>query len=182
MSEPLPDQRKVLQAARTGDLAAFETILSHYEKTIFNYLLRLVRSEADAADLAQETFIKFYKNLSRLDPDRSIKSWLFAIATNTARDWFRKRVKRPELFIIDDPEHPFETIAQEPSYYKIEATEDLKRALTRLKPVYQSVLLLAYKEELSYEEIAAALNIPLNTVKTHLYRAKLALRKTLEHL
>jgi len=175
------DQEKnLIQAAKEGSISAFERLLAFYEKKIFSYIYGFIRQKQDAEDLTQETFIKAYKNLSALEPEKGIRAWLYAVATNTTYDWLRRRSSHPELFIIDDPENPFETIDEAIPYIPIERATDLKSALTKLKPVYRTVLLLYYKEDLSYQEIASVLSVPLNTVKTHLSRAKQALKKELE--
>ena len=116
------------------------------------------------------------------DPDKGIRSWLYKIATNTVYDWLRKIRKDRDLFIIDDPNNPFETIDEKTSYtYQGKAAmKDLQDALEEIKPIYKSVLLLFYEEGLGYEEIAKALSLPPNTVKTYMRRAKLALYKEFE--
>lgn len=174
------NERELIALARQGDLSAFEQLLFLYERAVFNYLLRLVNHWQDAQDITQETFIKVYKSLAALDPDKSPKAWIFTIATHTAYDWLRKKQKSREFF-VDDPE-TLETIQPDLSYEKVERSEEskqLKEALLRLKPLYRAVLLLYYQQELRYGEIAQALSLPLNTVKTYLRRAKQALKQEL---
>lgn len=171
--------KKILIAAKRKNFKAFEAILSHYEKVIFNYIFRLVNHRQDAEDLTQETFIKVYTHLSSIDPEKSFRAWLYKIATNVTYDWFRKKGAHPELFIIDDPLAGFETIDEESTYLKIEKAQDLLKALAGIKPIYRTVLDLFYHQGLSYEEVAQSLAIPLNTVKTHLFRAKRALKQAL---
>ncbi len=172
--------KKILIAAKNKNFKAFEAILSHYEKAIFNYIFRLVNHRQDAEDLAQETFIKVYTHLSSIDPEKNFRAWLYKIATNVTYDWFRKKGARPELFIVDDPLASFETIDEESPYLKIERARDLLKALGEIKPIYRTILDLFYHQGFGYEEIAQSLAIPLNTVKTHLFRAKRALKQALE--
>ena len=172
---------QTIVAAQRGDLNAFEKIMSAFERPIFGYLLRLTGRREVAEDLTQDTFLKCYEHRRELDPEKNLKAWLFTIATNTAYDWFRRHQRRPELFIIDDPDNPFETIDPANAYYLIDQEQDVARALEQLNPVHQSVLLLFYYHDLSYEEIAHTLRIPLNTAKTHLSRAKQALKKILDN-
>ncbi len=173
-----------IRRLKKGDLRIFEKILFLYEKEIFRYIRRFAMRQEDAEDLTQETFIKVYKHIGSLDPDKGVRSWLYRIATNTVYDWFRKARKNQELFIVDDTDSPFETIDEETSYtYQARATiKDLQDALERIRPVYKSVLLLFYEEGLRYEEIAEALFLPLNTVKTYMRRAKVALYKEFEEI
>lgn len=172
-------EKEVFNKAKSGDLESFEKILFAYEKRIFNHVFALVRHRQDAEDLTQETFIKAYKNLRSLNPDLNFRAWLYTIATNTVRDWFRKKGNKTELFIINDPESNFETIDEDSSYNKIESAKDLENALNSLRPSYRTVLLLFYWQGFSYDEIASILSVPLNTVKTHLARAKSSLKSVL---
>ena len=104
---------------------------------------------------------------------------MFTVATNTVYDWLRKAKKNKEMFIVDDPDINFETIDDRFSYKLIEDKELIDNALKNIKPVYQSAIVLFYRDELTYDEISEVLNVPINTVKTYIYRAKKALS---EHL
>jgi RNA polymerase sigma-70 factor, ECF subfamily len=178
-TDNLSKEKGLLILAKNGDLAAFEKILSQYEKAIFNHLYRLVGRREDAEDLTQKTFIKLYRSIKTIDLEKNFKAWLYKIATNTAYDWLRIK-KREATFLSDDIENCAETIDAEDTYYSIERLEDLERALNKIKPAYKSILLLCYKDCLAYQEIAEVLNIPINTVKTHIYRAKQALKNELK--
>ena len=165
---------------RRGSMAAYETVLSLYERDIFNFVYRLSGNAMDAQDLTQEVFIKVYKYHRRVDPSKKLKAWIYKIATNTTYDFLRKkRNLNRELFILNDDE-PFETIDEKDTYKQVEAKHDLDQAFSGLKPAYRTILDLAFYQELSYEEIADILALPLNTVKTHVRRAKEALRSHLE--
>jgi len=175
------DKTTILQA-KNGNLAAFENIVYRFEKPLYSYLYRLCGHGQTAEDLTQETFLKIYKNLKKIDPDGNFSSYIFTIATHVAYDFFRKKKHVQELFILDDPESDIETITEEHAYTiveKIENSEFIEKALSQLKTEYKTVLLLFYKEDFSYETIAKTLHIPLNTVKTYLHRAKRALKEVL---
>jgi len=158
---------------------SFETLLLAYERPIFGYAYRMLGGREDAEDITQETFLKLYRHRRRLDPQKNIKAFIYAIATNLIYDLFRRRRLRPELFILDHPETPFETIDPQTPYSSIEAAVDIAPALAKIPLMYRSILLLFYKEDFSYEQIAMLLSLPLNTVKTRIRRAKSALRKHL---
>jgi RNA polymerase sigma-70 factor (ECF subfamily) len=172
--------KNLLNSAKKGDIDAFEKILLLYEKAIFNHIYRIVSNKKDAEDLTQETFIRLYEKRSLINPDKNFKSWLYKIATNIALDFLRKKTRQKELFLIDSDQEPFETIDEEDSYYRIERTYDLERALSKLKLIHKTVLLLFYRDDFDYEAIAKTLDVPINTVKTHLYRAKKELKEILE--
>lgn len=155
---------------------SFETLLATWERPIFNYAYRLLGRREDAEDIVQETFLRLWRHRRRLDPDRNIKAFIYKIATNAAYDMLRARKRGAELFIIDDPDTPFETIDPADAYSSLGAAGDTAVALDKIPAIYRSVLLLFYKEDLTYEEIAAVLALPINTVKTRIRRAKEALR------
>lgn len=162
---------------KSENMKFFEKMVFQYEKAIFSHILSLVRQKETAEDLTQEVFIKFYKNLAKIDPDKSFKSWLYRVATNTVYDYWRRRRHKSEFLIIDDQDNVFETIDQEDAYLLIADKNDLERALEKIKPIHKTALLMRYYQEFGYEEIAAILDIPLNTVKTHLFRAKKELKE-----
>lgn len=179
MSQDLNNEKKLLIEAKGGSIEAFEKILFFYEKPIYNYIYRLVKQKQDAEDLTQATFIKLYKSLKSINLDKNFKSWLYKIATNTTYDWFRKKKREAEM-LVTEPDEYFETLEPDEAYYSTEDIQALDNALDKLKPIHKSVLLLFYKESLQYQEIAEALNLPINTVKTHIYRAKESLRHNLK--
>lgn len=175
------EERQLILSLKEGNLGAFEKTLLLYEKQIFNHIYRLVGQLQDAQDLLQETFIKLYKNRSRIDTNKSFKAWLYKIATNTTYDWFRKKSHyRGQISLDEIDEEKFETIDTQSPYYRIEASNDVAGALEGIKAAYRNILLLYYRDGFSYEEIADILGIPLNTVKTHLSRAKKQLKEKLE--
>ncbi len=180
--EEVREEKELFKSARRGSISAFEAILSRYERRIFNYIYHMVRERQNAEDLTQETFIKVYRHLHRFDADKSPSALIFKIATNTVYDFLRKQRRRQEVFIIDDPESGFETIDPDDPYLtigRIESAKILGSALEAIKPMYRSVLTLCYQEDLGYQEIADTLALPLNTVKTYIYRAKKELKKIL---
>ena len=178
--EQLQIDEQTLTLVKQGDLKAFNKMMGIYQKAIFNHLYRLTGSKDDAADLAQDTFFKVYKKHQTIDPAQNFKAWLYKIATHTAYDWFAKKKRQNEMFLPDENE--LETIDQNLPYYRIEEANrlDLEAALNKLKPSYQTAIILYYREGFGYEEIAAIMRIPLGTVKTLLYRAKKALADELK--
>jgi RNA polymerase sigma-70 factor (ECF subfamily) len=170
----------ILERAKKEDLKAFETIFSDYEKAIYYYILGFVGHKEAAEDITQEVFIKVYKNLATIDLEKNFKSWLYKIATNTVYDWLRKKQRHPEAFIVDDEESGFETIDEHSTYMQLEDNHDLEAALHNIPPAHRNILLLYYYEGLKYEEISETLALPINTVKTNIRRAKLALEQELK--
>ena len=176
--------KSILFEARQGNLAAFEQIVLAFERPLYSYIYRLCGHRQTAEDLTQETFIKLFKNLKKIDPTGNLNSWMYTIATHTVYDFLRKKKHVQELFVIDDPESDFETIAPEQTYTiveRLQSSEEIDEALSHLKPEYKAVLLLFYRLDLPYDAIAKMMHIPIGTVKTYLHRAKISLKKYLLH-
>jgi len=173
---------EILRAAQKGELKAFDAIVSSYQTAIYNHLYRLTHDKDDAADLAQETFLKLYKTRERIRAEENFRSYLYKIATNTAYDWLKKKKRQPEDLIIDAEDGNFETIEAQQSYYKVERLElvGLEMAMVKIKPAYQNLLILYYQQGFTYDEISDITGQPLNTVKVGLYRAKKELLKNIE--
>ena len=177
--------QEIVRGVQGGTLSAFEEVLEVYEKPLFAHILRLVHTRDDAADVLQETFIKLYRYRSTIDEEKNFSAWLYTIASRTAYDWLKKAHHKNELLLLDDDEARIAIETNEPaaSYNSIEAVVtayDLEKALTGLKETERLVLTLYYRDGFSYLEIADILLLPLNTVKTHLSRAKQHLHTALQ--
>ncbi len=178
----MPEMEKIdediLIRAQAGDLDAFEYILSFYEKAIYNYCLRILKNPQNAKDVAQETFIKVYIHRKTIDPKKNIKTWIFTIATNTALDFLRSKKRKSEVSLDEENE----TISGWEAYYPQEGLEsDVDKALEQINPEYKKALLLFYQQGFEYQEIADILEMPINTVKTHISRGKEQLRDKLKN-
>ncbi len=181
---PLDDQALVRQCLR-GDVSAFAELVTRYTAPIYNLAYRLTNDRAEAENITQETFLRAYAALPRSRTDLAFKPWLFQIAVNLCRDLARK--KRPAAFskLATEAEPAPEEAIEDESPLPLDQVEErelrqaLARAVADLPEIYRAVVTLRYTEELSYEDIAAALQLPVNTVRTHLFRAKVMLRKSL---
>jgi len=176
------EEEKILLSLKNGNLAAFEKILLLYEDRIFNYIYHLVGQKQDAEDLTQETFIKLYTHIKTIDINKNFLVWLYKIATNTVYDFWRRKKNKKEI-LLDELQN-LETIETETTYLNIEKQEvvrDVQNALAKIKPIYRTVLLLFYKNNFTYKEIAETLNLPLNTVKIYIHRAKKELKEKLKN-
>ncbi|MDE2399670.1 MAG: RNA polymerase sigma factor [Patescibacteria group bacterium] len=172
--------KNILIRAKTGDLEAFEYILSFYEKAIYNYCLRMIKNSQNAKDITQETFIKVYTHRKEIDPEKNIKTWIFTIATNTTYDFIRSKKRKRETS-LDEKTERNETIPNLEAYYPREGlVSDVERALEQINPKYGEALILFYQQGFEYKEIAEILNIPINTIKTHISRGKDQLKDILK--
>jgi RNA polymerase sigma-70 factor (ECF subfamily) len=182
------DEPALIQAARKGDLDAFNTLVLAYQHQVYNLAYRIMSEEAAAADATQEAFISAYKHLKSFRGG-SFKSWLLRIVTNACYDDLRRRKRRPatsldELADGEDGEAEFdvpapddgpETIAQ-----RHELTELIQLGITTLPDDQRIVLVLSDIQGMSYEEIATTTNSNLGTVKSRLSRARAKLRDYLQ--
>jgi RNA polymerase sigma-70 factor (ECF subfamily) len=182
VTEPLADDRSLVRRCLAGEDAACELLLDLYRDRVFSLLCRLTQNPADAEDLAQETFLKAFRNLAQYDLSRPLLSWLFAIAHNTAMDFHRAR--NPALVSLDAEEAPLELPERTPRLeLAVEASlrsRDIELVLSGLPPLYREILVLRHQEELDYAEIGRILELPSGTVKNRLFRAREKLRAGLE--
>ncbi|MBR7073730.1 MAG: sigma-70 family RNA polymerase sigma factor [Oscillospiraceae bacterium] len=168
--------RKVLQ----GDVNAFEKLVTEYEKAVYAIAQRMTGNPEDAADMTQETFIKAYNSLSSFRGDSKFSVWLYRIANNVCLDFLRSKNRRPTVSLStedDDGEETQLDIADESQSPELllesSLTRDaVRRGLDSLPPDYKQILLLREIQGLSYEEIAAALDIESGTVKSRIFRAR----------
>lgn len=181
------DDGAVVAAALKGRPEACEEIVRRYERPIYGLIARMVRDEAQAEDLTQDTFLKMFRALARYDPALRFSSWLFRIAHNTAIDYLRQR-RLPIAAAIEDPDDDSDrlqllpdlsAVSPERSAERAELTVAVDRALDRVRPDYRAVLVLRYQEGLEYQDIAEVLSLPLGTVKTFLHRARRDLAREL---
>jgi len=176
---------------RLGVESAYEILIARFEQPVFNIVSRLMDDPCDAADVVQEVFLKVFRNIGSFRQDASLKTWIYRIAVNEARNhrrWFSRHRRREiglesdsrdsrgravEDVIPDPGRSPFEAVADHETQAMIEA------ALAEVNPKFRAALILREMEGLSYEEIGEVLEISLGTVKSRILRGREALRKNL---
>lgn len=175
---------ELIEEYHAGDEAAFAELVDRHLQSVYTFTYRLVGKKEEAEDIAQETFVKAWKNLKRFKKGMKIKTWLFAIARNTSIDHLRKH--RNVLFSelsrdeeSDDFEHGIRDVAPnaEALFDQKESEAKVEAALQKIPPIYREIILLHYREGLTLDEAAQTLDIPLNTAKSRDRRALGALRK-----
>jgi RNA polymerase sigma-70 factor (ECF subfamily) len=158
---------------RTGDVEAFNLLISRWEKRVYNYLLRLTARQEDALDLCQEVFLKAYQNIRKLDDATRFGPWLYRIAHNEAYSLFRK--KKPE-FVPDDASYADMQAAPDPG---LDLTLAVTTALDRLSADQREAVILKIYQGFKFEEMAEILECPVSTVKSRVYTALDLLKKHL---
>jgi RNA polymerase sigma factor (sigma-70 family) len=172
---------ELVAKAKEGDQNAFSKLMARYRDSIFFMVLKMVHNRDDAEDLTIEAFGKAFNSINNYSADYAFSTWLFKIATNNSIDFIRKKrlqtTSLDQTSTTDDGEttpiavrdhapDPEETVIKEQRAAKI------REAIEQLSPKYRSLIELRYLDELSYEEIAEKLDLPLGTVKAQLFRAK----------
>lgn len=170
-----------------GNDAAFEILQKKYKSKIAALIRRMVKDADDIEDLVQEAFIKAYRALPNFQFGYTFSAWLYRIASNNTIDFLRK--KRFQMISIDKPmgeddEYYIEIKDEDPlpdiELISEERKKILNDAINNLPDNYKEIINLRHKEELDYKEIADKLNIPLGTVKAHLFRARKTLYEALK--
>ena len=175
----------LLRRCLAGDERAYRELVERYRRQVFSLARRMTGSVEDAEDLTQETFVRMFKALDRYDPTRPFAAWLMSIATRLSIDHLRRRKVRP-ISVTQreagsrDEEYTIEIVdsAPRPDERTAHAEEEVRvqRLIDSLPPHYRAVVLLRHQHDLSYEEIAEALHLPLGTVKARIHRARALLK------
>jgi RNA polymerase sigma factor (sigma-70 family) len=176
----LPPDTQLLESAllvvrwQRGDREAFAELVKLWERSLFYYLRRLTNTEADAWELLQETWLKTLKSLHTLRDPRALPAFLYTIARNAALSRLRSRDFESDAFPENIPDHRHDDVGVE-----LENAEQVHHALAQLPLPQREALTLYFLQDLSLEEMAAVLAVPLGTVKSRIHYAKLALRNIL---
>ncbi len=168
-----PSSVETLSAAQTW---VFDRIYEEFKVPIHNHIFRQVGNREQAAELTQDTFLKAYKALPRMDANLKMSAWLYRIATNTARDALRRR-KVIGFLRLDDLDHEPADVESADPQETVGTTELVRAALERMPRQYRAALLLYTQDGFSYAEIAAVLKIAESGVKMYLSRARASFRE-----
>jgi len=185
----VPDAESLLvEAARGGDIAAFEALVRRYDRNVFRIAQHITQNREDAEDVVQDAFLKAYQNLGQFQGQSKFYTWLVRIAVNEAL--MRLRRRRPERMVSIDEDLKTEEDSMpreiadwspnpEQQYTQAELKEILGKTIQGLPPSFRTVFVLRDVEGLSTEETAAALELSVPAVKSRLLRARLQLRERL---
>ena len=177
-------EQSLIQRAQKGDPEAFATLVDEHQRYVYNLALRVVRDENEALDLTQETFVRAWTALPNFRGQSQFRTWLYRITTNLCYN--RLPGLRRSLNDLGDDVLPDVVESEDTASNPLRVLESneiriqLHQAIDQLDANYKILIVMRYHDELSYEEIASLLNLPLGTVKTGLFRAREKLRFALQ--
>lgn len=170
---------ELLRRCRAGDNLAWESLVRQYQGRVFGLALHYVFNPDDARDVAQEVFVKIYRNLRRCPDEGHFLPWLLTVARNASLDHLRRRKARPESLDVADLQSLSDDSFDPETQLVMKSKRGLfYRALTRLSELSREMILLKEIQGLSLEEVSSMLNVPLGTVKSRSHRARLELAES----
>jgi RNA polymerase sigma-70 factor (ECF subfamily) len=182
-TDTLPE-RELVENVLSGDTNVFAAIIKNTEVLVAQIVFKMVENREDRKDLAQDIYLKAYKNLPGFRFGSKLSTWIAQIAYNTCLDHVRKKkLVLQDNFDDDDKEEQQGNIvlSQEPNagIFKKELSAILKAEIEKLPPIHKTLITLYHNEEMSYEEIAQVTQLPEGTLKSYLFRARKALKNNL---
>jgi RNA polymerase sigma factor (sigma-70 family) len=176
------DYKLIQLALHKGDQKAYAELLHRYRESVYFTMLRMCNNKDDADDLTIEAFGRAFKRLDQYTPTYAFSTWLFKIASNNAIDFLRNKKKNTALSLDTKMENDegqefsknikSQTLDPEEHIIKKQKVEMLRDVVERLKPHYKELVKMRYFDEMSYEEIAVKMELPVGTVKAQLFRAR----------
>ena len=174
------DERALLERCRSGDDTAFAELVDRYKDLVYGVVYRMMPDRTQIDDLAQEVFLKVHRGVPYFRGDARLSTWIYRIVQNVCSQ--ARAQRRPELPLDSgrDDRPIREPAAVDGAFADLELRDRLEKAIARLPENYRLLIAAHYLRGVQYEALAESLNMPLGTVKTHLYRAKRQLRELLE--
>jgi RNA polymerase sigma-70 factor, ECF subfamily len=172
------NERELVERCRSGDERAFQDLVDHYKDLVFALIARTVQDRSRAEDLAQDVFLRIHRGLPYFRGEARLSTWIYRIVANVC---VHDVGRRTTLSLDDDrSRHDAATSAPDRQFGDLELKDRLEKAIARLPANYRLLIAAHYLKGARYEDLADALQLPLGTVKTQLYRAKQQLRRMLE--
>ncbi len=186
-SQSSEQDRLLVEQALAGNQSAYNELMDKYRHALTRHIQRMVRRQGEVDDLVQECFIKAFSALQSYSTDYAFSTWLYKIATNHTIDFLRKKklstlsINRPVKTRDGEVEYELPDVSYRPDRHIVEdeRRELIQNAINQLPPKYNRVIVMRHQQEKSYEEIARELDLPLGTVKAHIFRARALLYKYL---
>lgn len=182
-SKAIRADNDLITDALGGNLAAFKELVERYYKPAYCYARGMTHNSDDAYDLSQEAFVRVHKHLRRFDPKYPFKVWLFHILANLCKNHLRQKRTRDKVFVTSEEASTYdavETVEPDAGLYQSEIQKQVWNAIVELPEKFKEVIILSHFQDMSYDQIAQALEIPRGSVMSRLYYARLKLREILE--
>ncbi len=178
---------ELVEDVKKGNIDAFEDIVKKYENKVYGIVFHMMKNQNEVEDLAQEVFLKVYKNLDKFKGDSSLYTWIYKITVNLCLDELKKRkniIYLDEKISVEDgeidKELPSNERSQEELYEDKELKENLHRCINKLPDKQKMMIVLRDIKGFSYDEIAKITNNKIGTVKSQINRARLKLKELLD--
>ena len=181
------DDKKLVENYISGEEGSFEKLVARYLKPIYNFVYRLSGNPEEAKDITQDVFLRVWKNIGKYDPKNAWSTWIYSIARNATIDYLRK--KKALIFSDLDNDEMDESFANsipdkmplpDEIFEQKEIEQRIEDALQKISFNYRTVVILHWKEGMTFEEVAKVLGKPMNTVKSQYRRALVLLRDLLK--
>ncbi len=179
MTNKVSDRELVLHL-QDGSLEALGTLYDRHRRLVYRTALAITSDTDSAADLLQDVFLRLHRFAKNIDPSRPLEPWLYRMTTNLAYDWVKRRKRWPRP--LDDLAEWLVGTGKNPPYETVERNDEwrqVQKAIADLPLTQRIVVALYYLNDLSLQEIADVLDVPVGTVKSRLYYGRLALKKNL---
>lgn len=181
---------KLVEAAVEGDEKAYARLMEKYQRALYFHVLKMVKDKEQVDDLVQESFVKAFDNLESYNTNYAFSTWLYRITTNHTIDYLRK--KKLNTLSIDEPvktkegdmevQLPDDSFETDREILRKQRKQIIQKAIDDLPEKYRQVIEMRHMEEKSYQEISELLDLPLGTVKAHIFRAREMLYKSLKDM
>jgi RNA polymerase sigma-70 factor (ECF subfamily) len=168
-------ERALVERCRAGDDDAFRELVDRYKDLVFALIARTVQDRGRAEDLAQDVFLRVHRGLPYFRGEARLSTWIYRIVANVC-----VQPTRPRSVSLDDDRTRIQPAAADRQFGDLELRDRLEKAIARLPANYRLLVAAHYLDGVQYEDLADALQLPLGTLKTQLYRAKQQLRRLLE--
>jgi len=174
------DERELVARCRTGDDLAFGELVERYKNLVYGLVYRLTSNRGAVDDLAQDVFLRVHRGLPYFRGDARLSTWIYRIVANVCHEARSRPVMEVPMDSGRDDRPVREPGTMDAAFADLELRDRLEKAIAQLPANYRMLIAAHYLDGVQYEALAEALDIPLGTVKTHLYRAKRRLRELLQ--
>ena len=174
------DEAQLVTAGKNGDQDAFSLLVQRYQRRVFNLIFRMLQNYEEASEITQEAFLAAWQGMPSFRGDARFSTWLYRIAYNCALKQLELRKRDQALHRALQAEQTLEDDHQNARLAMLDNQELIQQQLSQLPPKYRIVLILRHLQDMTYEEMAEVLTMPIGTIKTHLFRARNLLKERLQ--